>query len=146
MDKCFPEEGIVLFLIQEFCDDFCSKRSYPYFLAGSCEPSRFNYSDRHYLSRDRSRTAIPGTNRSWCWEELEIQHHLQLRLEGWLVDWLGQPMDFEISRPEGVTALITILYGLIGWLVGWLDNQWILRFLVPEEENFSISFWPLRRT
>ena len=39
----FPEERIVLFSTQDFCDDFCSARFYPYFLAGSCEPSEFKF-------------------------------------------------------------------------------------------------------
>ena len=53
--KCFRKEGIVLFSMQEFCDDFCSARFCLYFLAGSREPSRFNFFDRRYLSSDRSK-------------------------------------------------------------------------------------------
>ena len=129
---------------------FRSAHFYPHFLAGSCGTFSFTFFHRFSSTSDRQKQK---QNRFWCWEEVETSQTefitIVRGLIGWLVDWLGQKLDFEIflSRKSnvfhGVYVLCTVIKKRNNCLVYHVDNQreknskngFQTQFIKNEEKN-----------
>ena len=138
--KIFPQERIVLFSMQGFCDDFCLIHFYLYFPAGSHEPSRFTFFHRYYLSSEKStKKSLLMLRRSG--NTTNGIHNHSPRVD-WLID-SDKNCIFEIFCPEGVTAFTTIVRGLIDWLIKTTIGFW--DFLSRRSHIFSFFYHFLER-